>query len=107
MLPAMAMALDVIEARPGVTAEMAAFVAVPDPVATGIIPEEAVIAPIAVIEGAVIAIVIAVVLGRTAGPATDIHPLTGGAARHQDKYRQGNENFPHTRPFPGSIANRA
>ena len=83
MLPAMAMALDVIEARPGVTAEMAAFVAVPDPVATGIIPEEAVIAPIAVVEAAVIAIVIAVISGAAA--ETDIDPLARGTARQQAK----------------------
>jgi hypothetical protein len=79
MLPAMAVTPDMIEAGPGVAAEMAAFIAVPDPVAAGIIPEETVIAPIAVIEGTVIAIIIAVVIARAARPDTDIDPLTGGA----------------------------
>ena len=92
MLAAAAMAANMIESRPGVAAEMAALVAMPDPVAAGKIPKEAVIAPIAVLEGAIIAVIITVVISRAAGPEADIDPLTGCAACHQGKHRNTSDH---------------
>jgi hypothetical protein len=96
MIPAAAAALDMVEARSAVAAEMAAFIAMPDPVAARI-PEEAVIAPIAVIEAAIIAIVIAVI--SAAAPESDIDTLTRGTPCNEHKCHQGKDNFPHGRSF--------
>ena len=82
MIPVTATATHMVEARPALAAEMAAFVAVPDPVAARI-PEEAVIAPIAVVEAAVIAIVIAVI--GAAAAESDIDPLARRATSEQAK----------------------
>jgi len=57
--------MDRIPARTAVMAEMVPIVAMPVMAAIGI-PEEAVVAPIAVIEGTVIAIIITVIIGWAA-----------------------------------------
>ena len=80
MIAMVAGAMHMTEAIARFAAEMMALIAVPDPVAAGV-PEEAVIAPIAVIEGPVIAIVITVINIAATGGDTGAGMFACFAAR--------------------------
>ena len=70
MVAVRAAAVDVIEAFTGCAPEMAAVIVVPAMIAA-LIPERAVIAPIAIDEGAVIAVIITVIIIRPGRWSTD------------------------------------
>jgi hypothetical protein len=74
--------MDMIPAPAGIVMEMAAIVAVPGMAAVGV-PEEAVIAPIAIVEGAIETVIIAVIVITAAD--RDTAPIRSGAcAQGQD-----------------------
>src|ERR1700734_2862934 len=87
-------AVNVVEAGRGVMAEMGAIVAMPIVAAVGVV-EGAVVAPIAVIERAVEAVVIAVIIITHADAHRDMlaagTALLDGAAGYQDSRQSGRD----------------
>src|ERR1700722_5446583 len=101
-------AMDVVETISGSALEMMGFVAVKAMIAAAI-PEETVIAPIAIVKGAVRAVIITVIIIRSAGDgdiAADRD--TGLATGKQRQRRQGQKGFAHDgrslvqTPLPGT-----
>jgi hypothetical protein len=89
-----AAAVNMIEAIPAAMLEMMRLIAVEGMIAA-CVPEGAVIAPIAVHERAVIAIVIAVIIVVTRTAGGDPDPGGTGAAGQKDESSEGQNEIPH------------
>jgi hypothetical protein len=89
-----AAAMDMIEAIPATVLEMMRAITMEGAIAARV-PKGAVIAPIAVHEGAVIAIIIAVIIVVARAAGGDPDPRGTGAAGQEDESGEGEKQFPH------------
>src|ERR1700743_2199371 len=105
MLAVHAAAVDVIESFTRRALEMMRLVTVETVVAAAI-PEGAFITPIAVVEGAVKAIIITVIIIGSAGGDTDAERLARLAAGQQGQGRKGDKRFTHVWSPAGQFFNQ-